>query len=189
MYQWHKGSRKVDVLVLYLSRFWCHCRFAVYKWLPSVLDDTIWEIVVREFGIKIDSFLKYNTWFKKNPTVIRESGMMSSLFFLPLWSWFHWWVRFVRLPASSEVLSSAAAASLHVSYRYNLLWTSPPLISLFFYVIAKGKYPLQGILQYCSTATAQQRCRAECGSLLGPVCSRTMQWKQHHFCFWKVWKH
>ncbi len=49
-----------------------------------------------------------------------ETGMMSSLLSFSLalsWSWFHWWLWLVRLPASSEVFSSATAASLHVSLK------------------------------------------------------------------------
>ena len=72
---------------------------------------------------------------------------MSSLFSLSLslslslsWSWFHWWLWLVRLPASSEVLSSATAASLHVSNKYNVL----PLVPLFFFYIAINHFSLKG---------------------------------------------
>lgn len=37
------------------------------------------------------------------------------------WSWFHRWLWLIWLPASSEVFSSATAASLHVSYKDNML--------------------------------------------------------------------
>ena len=111
----------VRKMMMYLCRFWCHSGFTVVLRYTEN-NNNAWSI----------------------NTDLRESGMMSSLlFYLYFWSWFHRWLWLVWLPASSEVLTSATAASLHVSDNYNIQKFSSTLFS-FFLILLLNFCPLRG---------------------------------------------
>lgn len=98
---YHCASDNSDVSVVYrvIKLDWIHYTIWCRNTVPC--QNIIWLC---------NTTLSKENRYKENWNDI----ILSLSFFL---SWFHWWLWLLWLPASSEVLSSPTAASLHVSYK------------------------------------------------------------------------